>query len=219
MASGGPLHPSTLAHRTIPSRRHFWFQSRTVVLVPVTAIPDLWKLCSSFRFSYTPCRRSAAQAISSASTTTSTCTVVSAQGTHLFHITGYSLHQIFCAGTSVRSAPFSESPSAATTGLSGSSRRRRRRRAGASPRAPDQEPRCRGESVLRLHRKLGTVRAPWELVHEDRKGMFRNLFVPADHYEVKRLKLMCEDNLCRALLAGILSPLPGHLQRNTIYVS
>jgi hypothetical protein len=30
---------------------------------------------------------------------------VSAQGTDLFHITGYSLHQIFCAGTSVPLRP------------------------------------------------------------------------------------------------------------------
>jgi hypothetical protein len=29
--------------------------------------------------------------------------------------------------------------------------------------------------------------------------MFQNLFVAADHYEVKRLKLMCEDNLCKSL--------------------
>ncbi|CAL5011154.1 unnamed protein product [Urochloa decumbens] len=39
--------------------------------------------------------------------TTSTCTVDSAQGTHLFHITGYSLHERLLAGKSVRSAPFS----------------------------------------------------------------------------------------------------------------
>jgi speckle-type POZ protein len=43
----------------------------------------------------------------SATTTTSTCTVESAQGTHLFHITAFRLHEILCAGTSVRSAPFS----------------------------------------------------------------------------------------------------------------
>nr|TKW08279.1 LOW QUALITY PROTEIN: hypothetical protein SEVIR_6G019300v2 [Setaria viridis] len=38
---------------------------------------------------------------------TSTCTVESAQGTHLFHIAGYNLHEHLRAGTSICSDPFS----------------------------------------------------------------------------------------------------------------
>ena len=39
--------------------------------------------------------------------TTLTCTVEASQGTHLFHIAGYSLHERLGPGSSVRSAPFS----------------------------------------------------------------------------------------------------------------
>jgi speckle-type POZ protein len=38
-----------------------------------------------------------------------------------------------------------------------------------------------------------------DLGGEDGEEMFRDLLVAADRYEVKRLKLMCEDNLCKSL--------------------
>uniref|UniRef100_A0A0A9D3J7 MATH domain-containing protein n=1 Tax=Arundo donax TaxID=35708 RepID=A0A0A9D3J7_ARUDO len=41
------------------------------------------------------------------STTTSTCTVGEARGTHLFHVASYRLHEGLGAGRSVLSAPFS----------------------------------------------------------------------------------------------------------------
>nr|CAB3480402.1 unnamed protein product [Digitaria exilis] len=214
-------------------------------------------------------------------TTTSTCTVEAAEGTHLFHVEGYSLHErLVGGGKSVRSATFSVGgydwavrycPEDAEEGGGGAlvlTLELLTKNASATASCtfscssnqglgdqdghPDWRPAIRlvsapafdvqGESIS-AHK---IVLAMWSpvfkakfygpemedstrriavddvrpavfraLLHfiytdsmpdiddlcddDDRKEMFRNLLVAADRYGIKRLVLMCEDNLCKSL--------------------